>query len=274
VSESAATNPKVFAALIKAQEILAAEGISKDRTNTFDNSKFRGIDDLYNAASGALVKARLNVRPTKIERKRDERPRGDRVTTITLVEVTYTFTSAEDCSSCDAVMHAEGVDTSDKSTGKAMSYCYKQLLFQVFCIPIEGQNVDSDDDKPEVPAKQQQRPAAQTRASAATSSNGGTASKQLAHQPTRDERYENYWPLFKNSSHVVEGKGQPVANLQDEDLASYIARLEKARDSKGTDANKPFPYRADALKYLKAATRIMKGRMPPEDDFRAERPSN
>lgn len=241
--------PKVYEALIKAQELLGAVGISKDRTNAFDKSKFRGIDDVYNAVSSALVKARLNVRPTKIERIREERPKGDKVTTITIVEVTYTFTSADDGSSCAAVMHAEGVDTSDKSTGKAMSYCYKQLMFQTFAIPIEGHSTDPDDDKPEVPAKQQaQRPASDAR-------------PQTSQPATNNARYALYWALFKNSSHV----GQPVAELQDTDLAAYIMRLEKAVESKGTDPAKPYPYKADAEKYLEVAQRVLKSRMPEDE---------
>lgn len=263
---SAAQATRVVSAMLAVQRQLAEEGIKKDRVNSFDKSKFRGIDDVYNVLSSALVKANLSVTPTAITRHRDERTNAEKkVTTVTVVEVEYTFTSAEDGSERKVMMHAEAFDTSDKSTGKAMSYAYKQMAFQVFCIPIEGHSLDPDDDKPELPPRKPAPPREPTKPAAAAPKPPAATKPQT--QP--DARYEKYWPLFKNSSHV----GQTVADLQDEDLANYIARLEKARDSDAKDEHGKLRYRDDAIKYLEVATRVMKSRMPP-DDFRGAESSN
>lgn len=44
----------------------------------------------------------------------------------------------------------EGLDKGDKASGKLMSYAYKNLMFQLFCIPVEGQP-DPDTDGYERP---------------------------------------------------------------------------------------------------------------------------
>jgi hypothetical protein len=70
-------------------------------------------------------------------------------------------------------------------------------------------------------------------------------------------RYERYWALFKNSSHV----GQPVADLDDEALDAYIERLNKAVASPGKNGD--YPYKADAEKYLEVAKRLFFARVRP-----------
>lgn len=250
--------PHVFVAMHEVEAAMSEEGIKKVRRG--DQGAYRGIDDVYNVLSAALVKAKLLVRPTKVNRIRTLFERqGKSPAVSTELEITYTFQSAVDGSMCDAVIHSEGTDFSDKSTGKAFSYAYKQCMFQTFCIPIEGHSPDTDDEKPELPPM---KPAA---AAPPLSPRAAPAATQ---QPKSD-RYAQYWPLFTNSSHV----GQPVADLQDDELAEYIARLERARDTEKNKKGDPFPYRADALKYLEVATRIMKSRMPPED-FRGDHASH
>lgn len=248
--------PRVYAAIHEVLTGLSKEGIAKGRTNTFDQSKFRGIDDVYNVVSRQLAHADLLFVPVAISRSRSERPNDKKVTSLTIVEVTYRFIHIGDGSTLDIVMHAEGVDTSDKSTGKAMSYAYKQALFQALCIPIAGHNPDSDDDKPELPPKQ---PARTTpRAPAATNPAPASAASRAQ---SNGDRYKSYWPLFRNSSHVkgAEGpngdkiapfKGDPLASLDAKALAEYIVRLEKGLATQTEKAQATHP---DARLYLAAA---------------------
>ena len=47
------------------------------------------------------------------------------------------------------VMYGEGLDRGDKAINKAMSSAYKNLCFQLFCIPVEP-NQDSEFESPQV----------------------------------------------------------------------------------------------------------------------------
>lgn len=259
--------PHVYVAMHEVQAYMAEEGIKKGRRG--QDGMYRGIDDVYNVLSDALRKAALIITPTSVTRHRDERARdGKAPAIITVLEVEYTFISAKDGTKHVSVMHAEGTDFSDKSTGKAFSYAYKQLAFQTFCIPIEGHSPDSDDEKPELPQKPANRAAAAVgnaqRPSHATpppASKPAPAASKPA-EPKPQARHELYWALFKNSSH----KGQLVSGLQDADLVNYIERLEKAvKSEKIVEGVTTYPYRADALLYLAVATKVMAARMPPED---------
>jgi hypothetical protein len=53
-------------------------------------------------------------------------------------------------------MLGEASDTSDKAGNKALSAAYKYMLFQLFCIPVEGSPEDRDADysSPQLPPPQ------------------------------------------------------------------------------------------------------------------------
>lgn len=257
------TTPHVYVAMHEVLAAMSEEGIEKSRRG--DVGQYRGIDDVYNALSAALVKAKLLVRPTAVDRERTLVPRDGKAPAImTVVQVTYTFTSAVDGTSCDVVMHAEGTDFSDKSTGKAFSYAYKQMAFQTFCIPIEGHSPDSDGESPELPPVQRpapppRQPPAQRPAPPAAAPPQRSAS---------DERYKHYWRLFRDSSSVFkdeDGKITGSAKLTEvptPKLAAYIARLDEglARNTVSAKAQ-----HADARLYKAAAELEMESRLAEED---------
>jgi hypothetical protein len=64
----------------------------------------------------------------------------------------YDFISAEDGSKVTACTYGEGMDTSDKSTNKAMSAALKYAIIQAFSIPTE-ELLDSEKDHIEPTAK-------------------------------------------------------------------------------------------------------------------------
>lgn len=149
--ETAETTPAVHAAIVKVADGLRKIGIGKDRKCNVTNGpqfSFRSIDAVYTALSPLLAANNLYICPRSIQVLSNEVAGKLR---LTRVLVTYCVTCADDGSSIEVQTLGEGADTSDKGTGKAMSYAYKTLMFQLFCIPLVGQP-DTDDEhiEPEV----------------------------------------------------------------------------------------------------------------------------
>lgn len=67
------------------------------------------------------------------------------------LQITYRVTCSIDGSYIEVVTLGDGMDTGDKASGKAMSYAYKSLMFQLFCIPVVGQPDTDKDASPEEP---------------------------------------------------------------------------------------------------------------------------
>lgn len=132
--------------------------VKKDKVNSTQNYKFRGIDAVMNVFNPLLAKHKVFVVPTVLKMEREERQNTKGTTLLyTILTVQYTF-YAEDGSFVTAVAVGEGMDTGDKSVNKAMSAAYKYALFQTFCVPTEDM-VDSEEDSPEVaPKKKQSKP--------------------------------------------------------------------------------------------------------------------
>lgn len=134
----------IFSALSKVQSELAAKGISKDRTNTFDNYKFRGIDDVLNTLAPILSEHKVLIMPSVVssEHKMVTTSQGKPSNHWKLV-VDYHFYDEHG----DTIVHrAEGecMDRGDKGLNKAVSAAFKYMLFQAFCIPLQGQDADSE----------------------------------------------------------------------------------------------------------------------------------
>ena len=138
------TGVKVYEAIAAVTAELAKTGIAKDRKNTQQNYKFRGIDDIYNALAPALAKAGLCVLPRVIRREVTERATKSGSTLFYVVcDVEFDFVSAEDGSRHTVSVVGEAMDSADKATNKAMSAAYKYAALMAFCIPTEGDN-DAD----------------------------------------------------------------------------------------------------------------------------------
>jgi ERF superfamily protein len=153
--------PKVYAAICKVMREIAKEGIAKTRDNQQTRSKFRGIDDVYNALCVPLADAGLVILPTLVEHAQTEREsKAGGALYCSTVVVDYVFVCVEDGSSHTARVVGEAMDSSDKSFSKAMSFAFKYVCFQAFCIPTEGDN-DADahrpEAKPRAPQQQQRR---------------------------------------------------------------------------------------------------------------------
>lgn len=66
---------KIYEAISNVMKDIGAVG--KNNTNAFDKYKFRGIDDVMNALSPAMVKNKVFVTPEVIDSTREERSSKD-----------------------------------------------------------------------------------------------------------------------------------------------------------------------------------------------------
>jgi hypothetical protein len=123
---------------------LAIEGISKDKVNSQQGYKFRGIDDVYNALAPVLAKEKLLILPRVLTRNEEERvtAKGGRLAFVT-VHMEFDFVSGQDGSKHTVSTFGEAMDSADKATNKAMSAAFKYAAFQAFCIPTEAHDADA-----------------------------------------------------------------------------------------------------------------------------------
>ena len=111
--------------------------IGKNKTNTSQNFKYRGIDDVMNALQPMLVKYGVFVVPEILEQTREERTsRNGAALIYSICKIMFSF-FAKDGSHVSAITIGEGMDSGDKATNKAMAIAFKYACFQVFCIPTE-----------------------------------------------------------------------------------------------------------------------------------------
>jgi len=123
------------------QKEVSEKGIAKDQSGY--QFKFRGIDQVYNTLSPIFASCGLVVLPKVVHWDTVER-KGAKggIQFHTKVTVEYTL----GCKSGEALVITgcgEAFDNADKSTSKALSMAYKTTMFQLLCIPLEGQDPDA-----------------------------------------------------------------------------------------------------------------------------------
>jgi hypothetical protein len=150
--------PRVYAAIAAVMAELAKAGISKDRSNSQQGYKFRGIDDVYNALSPALALHNLCMLPRILSREVTERTtqKGNALFYV-VVEAEFDLISTEDGTKHTVRTYGEAMDSADKATNKAMSAAYKYAAMQAFAIPTEGDN-DADSTTHEVAPRKAEEP--------------------------------------------------------------------------------------------------------------------
>ena len=137
----------VYQMILAVQAALAEKGVGKGQQTPAKAGgyMYRGIDDVYNALAPVLAKVGLVIKPEVEARQVTERTTaaGSAIFYV-CVKVVYEFVSSHDGSSTRVTVIAEGMDTGDKATNKAMSAAYKYACFQTFCIPLEGSDSEAD----------------------------------------------------------------------------------------------------------------------------------
>lgn len=116
--------------------------IGKDQKNTAQGFKFRGIDQFVNALYPALTKHGVFMTPRTTEFKQElkEVVRGNGKAGIdkhVTLMVEYDFYAEDGSKVTVGPIAAEGLDSGDKATNKALSAALKYALIQTFSIPTE-----------------------------------------------------------------------------------------------------------------------------------------
>ncbi|MEU5136724.1 ERF family protein [Streptomyces californicus] len=131
--------PNVFGAIAAVMRDVMP--VAKDKENTQQRYKFRGIDDVMSAMAGPLRAHGVFILPT-IAAHHAER-RGEKMTHVTITMRYHVYGPAGDC--LTAEVPGEASDFADKATNKAQSAALKYLLFTLFMIPVDGRSVDDGD---------------------------------------------------------------------------------------------------------------------------------
>ena len=129
------------------------EAIAKDKKNTQQGYKFRGIDDVYNRLHPILAEHHIFTTPEVLEDRHEERiTKSGGALLYRILKIRYTFWTDDGSSVCATVI-GEGMDSGDKASNKAMAVAHKYALFQVFCIPTEDmQDPDAETPPESLPA--------------------------------------------------------------------------------------------------------------------------
>lgn len=127
--------------------------IGKTSTNSAQGFKFRGIDSVINALYPALCKNSMFMTVDVLDKteviKDVTRSNGKAgVDKHVALLVKYTFWS-NDGSSISSTVAAEGLDSGDKATNKALSAALKYALIQTLSIPTQDME-DGDSVSPEL----------------------------------------------------------------------------------------------------------------------------
>lgn len=134
----------IYEAICNVMSEIGAIGKTSKSTQGYN---YRGIDSVMNALNPALIKNRICIVPEILEHTREERQTAKGGLLIySICKIKYHFI-ADDGSQIECTVMGEGMDSSDKSSNKAMSNAFKYACFQTFCIPTE-EMLDSEAGNP------------------------------------------------------------------------------------------------------------------------------
>jgi len=128
--------PKVFKALVAINRDI--EAIGKNRRNQDQKYSFRGIDDIFNTLHELFAKHGVTSRPVVLQRQQGDRTTKSGSSMIHVaLEVEFWLTDEDGATAIIGPTWGEALDTSDKSTNKAISFAMKYAMLQTFTIPTE-----------------------------------------------------------------------------------------------------------------------------------------
>lgn len=114
-----------------------ADAIGKDRTNSQQGFKFRGIDDVYNSLHPLLAKHGVfSTTQVLADRTEERTTKNGGALIYRILTVKFTFFAA-DGSFVESTILGEGMDSGDKASNKALSIAHKYALLQLLAIPTE-----------------------------------------------------------------------------------------------------------------------------------------
>lgn len=132
--------------------------ITKDNKNLQQGFKFRSVDQFVNSLYPALTKHGVFMTPRcvseRYELKNVIRSSGkEAVDKHVTIMMEYDFFAEDGSKVTVGPVPAEGLDSGDKATNKALSAALKYALIQTFSIPTEDM-AEADRESPEIGVKQ------------------------------------------------------------------------------------------------------------------------
>jgi hypothetical protein len=145
------------------------KAIGKDQKNTQQGFKFRGIDQFVNALYPALTKHNVFMAPRAINFNQELKDvvRGNGKAGVdkhVSILMEYDFYAEDGSKITVGPIPAEGLDSGDKATNKALSAALKYALIQTFSIPTEDM-AEADLESPEIGTTTTDTATAQVKAS-------------------------------------------------------------------------------------------------------------
>lgn len=156
---------EIHASIVKIMDAIGA--VPKGRKNQQQGYNFRGIADLYTACQPVMAKYGVHVAPHEIlDYACQDRPTKSGGTMMHVRMRVIFRAYSQDGSFVQVTTVGEAMDAGDKSSNKAMSAAMKYALIQLFSIPEDDPDIDTENSSPEVGGGNQQcvtrnRPATQ-----------------------------------------------------------------------------------------------------------------
>lgn len=147
---------------------------------------YRKVDDIMNAVGGAMRDHGVYIRPEMVSNDRKSWTSDGRLVTEVVLTMRYHWVSGVDGTSFEVVVVGEGRDNGDKATSKAQAMCYKTMLLQTLCIPLEevtGFDVENEDTSNMAPDRPRQQATAYGHGHQPAESPGGRAHAQAQQAP-------------------------------------------------------------------------------------------
>lgn len=148
----------IDAAIIKIMRDVRMVGKDANAPAKMGGYAYRKVDDIMNAVGGAMRDHGVFIRPEVVSNERKSWQSNGSLVTEVVLTMRYHWVSGVDGSSFSVVVVGEGRDNGDKATSKAQAMCYKTMLLQALCIPLEevtGFDVEREDTSGMVPDRQQ-----------------------------------------------------------------------------------------------------------------------
>ena len=154
--------------------------VSKDQKNQAQGFKFRGIDQFVNALYPALTKHGVFMAPRATsytqELKEVQRSSGKNgVDKHVSILMEYDFWAEDGSKVTVGPIPAEGLDSGDKATNKALSAALKYALIQTFSVPTEDM-AEADKETPEIGIPATSKVSNNPATNASVQTNSGTSS--------------------------------------------------------------------------------------------------
>ena len=139
----------------KMSQVMSEIGhVGKDQKNSAQGFKFRGIDQFVNALYPCLVKHGVFMAPRCVSESHETMKvvRGsgkEGIDKHVTIMMEYDFFAEDGSKVTVGPIPAEGLDSGDKATNKALSAALKYALIQTFSVPTEDM-AEGDLDSPEI----------------------------------------------------------------------------------------------------------------------------